>query len=157
LPAAPFILVMINYFDVLGILVSVDVTLDELDSALYNIQSRYHPDKLVKADAPLRAQALEISNNSNIAYNALKKVDSRIEHILALEGFDIKAASKDLPQELLLEAMSWREEEPANILKQYDELLDQIKQSIRKQDYSQGLELYIKLRFLKRFISELNA
>lgn len=95
---------MTDYYQLLGIPRSLNLSLDALQQRFYALSRELHPDRFMRKPEAERQQALENSSALNDAYRTLKDPIKRAQYVLAQEGFDIgEQRSKDVPPELLEE------------------------------------------------------
>lgn len=95
---------MTDYYELLGIPRSLDLSLDELQKRYYELSRQLHPDRFMQKPETEQQRALDLSSALNDAYRTLKDRVKRAQYMLSLEGFDIgEQRSKDVPPELLEE------------------------------------------------------
>ena len=95
---------MIDYYELLGIPRSLNVSLDELQKRYYALSRELHPDRFMNKPASERERAENAYSAVNDAYRTFKDPIRRAQYLLLLEGFDIgEQGSKDVPPELLEE------------------------------------------------------
>lgn len=75
----------IDFFKLLGIKRSFNLSLEELDARYFTLQMEKHPDRNKNGD--------EISADLNVAYRVLKNPVSRAEYLLTLSGY----SASDMP------------------------------------------------------------
>jgi len=93
-----------DYYELLGIPRSLNLSLDELQKRYYELSRQLHPDRFMQKPEAEQQRALDLSSALNDAYRALKDRVKRAQYMLSLEGFDIgEQRSKDVPPELLEE------------------------------------------------------
>jgi len=93
-----------DYYELLGIPRSLNLSLDELQKRYYELSRQLHPDRFMQKPEADQQRALDLSSALNDAYRALKDRVKRAQYMLSLEGFDIgEQRSKDVPPELLEE------------------------------------------------------
>jgi molecular chaperone HscB len=93
-----------DYYELLGIPRSLNLSLDELQKRYYELSRQLHPDRFMQKSAAEQQRALEMSSALNDAYRTLKDRVKRAQYLLSQEGFDIgEQRSKDVPPELLEE------------------------------------------------------
>jgi len=93
-----------DYYALLGIPRSLNLSLDLLQQRFYALSRELHPDRFMRHPEPERQRALETSSALNDAYRTLKDPIKRANYVLSQEGFDIgEQRSKDVPPELLEE------------------------------------------------------
>ena len=95
---------MTDYYELLGISKSLNLSLDVLQQRYYALSRELHPDRFMRRPEAERERALEMSSALNDAYRTLKDPIQRAQYVLSQEGFDIgEQRSKDVPPELLEE------------------------------------------------------
>ena len=95
---------MTDYYELLGIPRSLNLSLDELQKRYYELSRQLHPDRFMQKPEAEQQRALDLSSALNDAYRTLKDRVKRAQYMLSLEGFDIgEQRSKDVPPELLEE------------------------------------------------------
>lgn len=133
-----------------------------LDAKLFEKQREYHPDKYIHGTEELRKKVLEKSQEINYAYKILKNDFSRAEYILEQKGVNIK--TQKLDQGFLMEIFEWREQleskaELPNLQNTVTAIIDKtmhlLGYSLEKELYEQAKNEYIRLKFLKRFLEEI--
>ena len=95
---------MTDYFELLGIPRSLNISLDLLQKRYYELSRQLHPDRFMRSPESERQKALDMSSALNDAYRTLKDPVKRAHYVLGLEGFEIgEQRSNDVPPELLEE------------------------------------------------------
>ena len=95
---------MTDYYELLGIPRSLNLSLDDLQKRFYELSRQLHPDRFMQKPEAERARALDMSSALNDGYRTLKDPIKRAQYLLSVEGFDIgEQRSKDVPPELLEE------------------------------------------------------
>jgi molecular chaperone HscB len=93
-----------DYYELLGITRSLNLSLNELQKRYYELSRQLHPDRFMQKPEAEQQRALDLSSALNDAYRTLKDRVKRAQYMLSLEGFDIgEQRSKDVPPELLEE------------------------------------------------------
>jgi len=93
-----------DYYELLGIPRSLNLSLDDLQKRFYELSRQLHPDRFMQKPEAERARALDMSSALNDGYRTLKDPIKRAQYLLSVEGFDIgEQRSKDVPPELLEE------------------------------------------------------
>jgi molecular chaperone HscB len=93
-----------DYYQLLGIPRSLNLSLDELQKRYYELSRQLHPDRFMQKPEAEQQRALDMSSALNDAYRTLKDRVKRAQYLLGIEGFDIgEQRSKDVPPELLEE------------------------------------------------------
>jgi molecular chaperone HscB len=93
-----------DYYELLGVPRSLNLSLDALQLRYYELSRQLHPDRFMQKPEAERQRALDMSSALNDAYRTLKDPIKRAQYLLTLEGFDIgEQRSKDVPPELLEE------------------------------------------------------
>jgi molecular chaperone HscB len=77
---------MINYFELMSIPISFDIDPKQLETAYFDAQRRYHPDRLASKSGTERHEAAALSAGINEAYSTLKDPLLRARHLLASQG-----------------------------------------------------------------------
>lgn len=95
---------MTDYYALLGIPRSLNLSLEVLQNRFYELSRQLHPDRFMREPEAERQRALEMSSALNDAYRTLKDPIKRAQYVLSQEGFHIgEQRSKDVPPELLEE------------------------------------------------------
>lgn len=147
---------MINYFDLLGLPVSFDTDLTQLESAYFGAQRQYHPDRFVTKSSEERAKAAGLSANVNDAYHTLKTPLKRAQHLLALSGVTIldEANSTKPDKALLMEVMELQEAiaegNKPDISALIAETLKNLSQSFKNNDLEAAKTSTIRLSYLTK-------
>lgn len=95
---------MTDYFELLGIPRSLNLSLDTLQQRYYELSRELHPDRFMRSPEAERQRALDLSSALNDAYRTLKDPVKRAHYVLMREGFEVaEQRSKDVPPELLEE------------------------------------------------------
>jgi molecular chaperone HscB len=98
------ILGVTDYYQLLGIPRSLNLSLDELQKRYYELSRQLHPDRFMQKPAAEQQRALDMSSALNDAYRTLKDPVKRAQYLLSQEGFDIgEQRSENVPPELLEE------------------------------------------------------
>jgi molecular chaperone HscB len=93
-----------DYYELLGVPRSLNLSLDALQQRYYELSRQLHPDRFMQKPEAERQRALDMSSALNDAYRTLKDPIRRTQYLLTLEGFDIgEQRCKDVPPELLEE------------------------------------------------------
>ena len=93
-----------DYYQLLGIPRTLNLSLDELQKRYYELSRQLHPDRFMQKPQAEQQRALDMSSALNDAYRALKDPVKRAQYLLSQEGFDVgEQRSKDVPPELLEE------------------------------------------------------
>jgi len=82
-----------------------------LEKAYFAAQRQFHPDRFATRPAAERVEALQQATAINEAYEVLKSVRGRAEHLLALAGHTVPGGNGTTVSDpaLLMEALEWRE------------------------------------------------
>ena len=95
---------MSDYYELLGLPRSLNLSLDDLQQRYYDLSRQLHPDRFMRKPEAERQRALEMSSTLNDAYRTLKEPIKRAHYLLSLEGIEMgEQRSKDVPPELLEE------------------------------------------------------
>jgi molecular chaperone HscB len=149
-----------NYFQLFDLETKYVIDKKQLDQKLFEKQAKFHPDNHIFS--PSLQNNLEKSQELNLAYKVLKSDFMRAEYILILNGFDINI--QELDQDFLMETFEWREqlndyellpELKLEIVKNIDKTMLSLGHSLEKELYEPAKNEYIRLKFLKRFLEEI--
>lgn len=151
-----------NFFQLFDLKVHFYIDKNLLDQKLFEKQSQFHPDKHINDSSEIQEKILEKSQQLNYAYKILKSDFARAEHILHLQGIDL--ANERLSPAFLEETFEWRTRLSDN--DSLPNLKSEVEATIAKTLANMGLLLekklyneaksdYIKLKFLKRFLEEI--
>lgn len=99
-----------NYFELFGLPLAYELDLGLLEEKYLRISRNIHPDKFATAGAEMQAFALRAYAAINSAYDVLRDPLHRAEYLLESAGGKSAAQDKRVPQELLAEVMTLREE-----------------------------------------------
>lgn len=149
-----------NYFEVLELQEEFNVDMKKLEESYFQKQREFHPDKFVSNDDAATNVAIQKSTALNNAYKTLKDRFKRAAYIVELK----KELEPQAPQELLVEMMELREayeEEPENIVEDVREEIENLftgfAVSEKKNDYKKMTEIFVKIKYLQRFMTEVKA
>ncbi len=97
-------------FEVMGLPARFDLDLGELRSRYLHLARDLHPDRLLDRSPADQETVLRNSARLNEAYEVLRDPIQRAEYLLELSGGESAAGDKSVPQSVLIEALSLREE-----------------------------------------------
>lgn len=125
-----------NFFVLLGLPKSFEISLSDLDSRFRELQRGIHPDRFASADDASRRASMMLATQTNLAYQTLKSPLKRAVYLLELNGVDVQAESNTaMSPEFLMSQMMWREQvsdaRRDKNLPELDRLQLEIKGSIR--------------------------
>ncbi len=151
-----------NFFQLFDLKVSFDIDKNLLDQKLFEKQAQFHPDKHINDSTEIQDKILEKSQELNYGYKILKSDFSRAEHILSLQNIDL--SKEVLSPEFLEETFEWRTR--LNDTESLTDLRSEVQvdiratlanmgNSLKKELYHEAKNDYIKLKFLKRFLEEI--
>jgi len=93
-----------DYYKLIGIPRSLNLSLNDLQNRYYELSRQLHPDRFMQKPEVEQQRALDMSSALNDAYRTLKDPVKRAQYLLSQEGFDVgEQRSKDVPPELLEE------------------------------------------------------
>ena len=100
-----------DHFTCLGLTRSFALDGAVLEKAYFAAQRQFHPDRFATRPAAERLEALQQATAINEAYEVLKSVRGRAEHLLALAGHTVPGGNGTTVSDpaLLMEALEWRE------------------------------------------------
>lgn len=91
-----------DYFTLLTLPQNFSLDLTSLESAYFNAQRQYHPDRFVTKSASEKLAAAQKSADINEAYNTLKHPLKRAQHLLSLHGINaLEGADKATLMEMM--------------------------------------------------------
>ncbi len=96
-----------TYFDVFQIPVSFFPDQDALRKQYYRLSREFHPDL---GEAGQESERLQQSSQLNEAYRTLSNFESRVAHILKIEGVLNDTDKQELSPDFLMEMMEYNEE-----------------------------------------------
>lgn len=99
---------MQNLFEILSLPAAFPLNLKTLETAYFDAQRQWHPDRFVGKSEEQRAEAAQRSIWINDAYETLKNPLERAKHLLELQGIFIDDDTNP-PAQLLMEMMELRE------------------------------------------------
>jgi len=97
-----------DYFEVFGLPRALAIDPSTLEKTFHQLSRKYHPDYFTTAPESERVQAVRMTALINDAYRTLRNPVTRVEYLLALEGF--KADGSKVPQSLLMEVFEINEQ-----------------------------------------------
>jgi len=96
-----------DYFEVFGLSRALAIDPAALERTFHQLSRKYHPDYFTTAPETERVQAVRMTALINDAYRTLRNPVTRVEYLLAQEGF--KADGSKVPQSLLMEVFEINE------------------------------------------------
>jgi len=153
-----------NYFELLGLPVSVKIDQGKLAQKYFELQKKYHPDFFTQATEHEQDEALEISSQLNKALKIFKNREETIKYLLQLKNLLEEEEKYQLPPAFLMEMMELNEElsddSPAQIAAIDQELYSSIQPIIENYndatastaDLLKLKEYYYKKKYLQRIL-----
>jgi len=120
---------MTDYFSLLNILPAFDIDFAALETAYFQQQRLWHPDRFTGKPVAEKQAAMQRSVDINQGYNTLKNPLTRAQYLLQLSGIAVGTDKDSIKpaQPLLIEVMEWREQvEEGTELDKLDSLLKTI-------------------------------
>lgn len=144
-----------NFFELFQLPISFDVDPSLLNTKQLKLLGQLHPDKFITSSAQEKDISLKNSSLINKAFRVLKDPILRAEHIFLLKGIDTEN-QKITDNQFLMEAMEWRENgtSTAEIKKIWESTVNELKEKFHSNLYEEALQIFLKLKFIKRFIDE---
>lgn len=100
----------VTAFQLLGLPVGYEISLDDLDRRHHELSRRVHPDRFAAADSREKRFSLEWSTRLNDAYATLRDPLRRAEYLLAMHGVESQDESRTIMNPAFLdEQMDFRE------------------------------------------------
>lgn len=151
-----------NFFQLFDLAPKYIIDKHLLDQRLFEKQSLFHPDKHSNHSEAGQKEMLERSQEINLAYKTLKSDFLRAEYLLTLRDIDI--SKQELSPNFLMETFEWRERLEnkdsltslrIEILSNIDKTMETLGFNFEKELYDNAKNDYIRLKFLKRFLEEI--
>ncbi len=99
-----------NLFEVMGLSPTFELDHDDLRARYLHLARDMHPDRLLNRGPAEREIVLRNSARLNEAYEVLRDPMQRAEYLLEVSGGASAAVDKTVPQSVLIETLSLREE-----------------------------------------------
>ena len=129
-----------DYFVVFGLPRALAIDPSALEKTFHGLSRKYHPDYFTTAPETERVQAVRMTALINDAYRTLRNPVTRVEYLLALEGF--KPDGSKVPQSLLMEVFEINEQlEEVKAGQASVEQIDSLRAQIREKREQFDLEL----------------
>lgn len=115
-------------FEIFGLPCQFEIDSAALGNAYLNLQNQTHPDRFANASAQEKRLAVQWTTRINEAYKRLSNPVERAIYWCELQGEDPRGRQSNLPADLLMQQMEWREAlEDAEGVDDLDELLTQVR------------------------------
>src|SRR6056300_1192955 len=102
---------MQNYFDLLKIKKSFDISLESLEASYQELVREYHPDKNMDRSSVEQAKAFQNTSLINSAYETLKSPLKRATYLLELENINpFDETDTSMNMDFLMSQIELREE-----------------------------------------------
>ena len=156
-----------NYFSLFDLDERFDIDVATLEQKLLEKISKTHPDKFLfgsKEEVELATKKTALLNE---AYQILSDPIKRAKYILIKHSYLNDEQDLKMPQKLLIESMGKMDalqlsESYQDVLKLLDnalqeklEKLKEIQYYFIENNYQKSLEIYVELKFITRFLSEI--
>jgi molecular chaperone HscB len=129
-----------DYFEVFGLPRALTIDASALEKTFHQLSRKYHPDYFTTASETERVQAVRMTALINDAYRTLRNPVTRVEYLLAREGF--KPDGSKVPQSLLMEVFEINEQlEEVKAGRASIEEIDSLRAQIREKRERFDLEL----------------
>ena len=156
-----------NYFELFGIPVSINVDMAALAKKYFELQRQNHLDFFTQADEAAQQEAVEKSSDINKALRVLKNKDATIQYVLKLKGLVEEEEKYPLPPDFLMEVMELNENlsgdsaaaiadfentiyaDVQQIIERYDDA------TTSKDDLLKLKEYYYKKKYLQRILDRM--
>ncbi|KAG7201742.1 hypothetical protein KM043_004464 [Ampulex compressa] len=150
----------LNYFDIIGINKSYDVTIKEIHDKYRELQKLLHPDKFSTKTEREKEISASLSSLVNKAYSTLMHPLKRGFYLLELNNISVPEGTTNLNPEFLMEIME-RNEEVENakddkdkivrLLHENKEMLDTLTKDVtdafKKEDIESAKAALIKMKY----------
>ena len=120
--------VPVDYFTFFGLPQKLDVDVEHLERAFYELSRKLHPDLYARADKREQEWSLQQSSLLNDAYRALKDPIKRTEYILRLEGVELEEQSKTATEKARATGEIKKQVVPPDLLEEVFELNMQLEE-----------------------------
>jgi molecular chaperone HscB len=120
--------VPVDYFTFFGLPQKLDVDVEYLERAFYELSRKLHPDLYARADKREQEWSLQQSSLLNDAYRALKDPIKRTEYILRLEGVELEEQSKTATEKARATGEIKKQVVPPDLLEEVFELNMQLEE-----------------------------
>jgi len=164
-----------NYFELFSFTPSYNLDTALLAERYHELQRAVHPDKFAHSSEQDKRIAVQRTAQVNDGFTTLKDPLSRAEHILALQGIDLRHESTTVKDTVfLMQQMEWREalediahsQTPEDVIaelytsfdvsaKQKELKLAELLQSGSSSDLESAADLIRKLKFMAKLHIEL--
>lgn len=144
-----------NFFELFQIPIRFKIDLNSLNAALLQLLTHLHPDKFISASIEEKEISMKNTSLLNKAFRILKHPILRAEHILKLNGCNVED-QKINDNAFLIEAMEWRENKTSTkeITKIWESTVNELNEKFENARYDEALQIFLKLKFIKRFLDE---
>jgi molecular chaperone HscB len=153
---------MQNYFDLLKIKKSFDISLDSLEASYQELVREYHPDKNMDRSSEEQAKAFQNTSLINSAYETLKSPLKRATYLLELENINpFDETDTSMNMDFLMSQIELREELDSFKSNQdelgLDNFIDKIKSLINDnvKNISVNFQKEASLDIIKNLVREL--
>jgi molecular chaperone HscB len=158
-----------NYFELFGLPVQVNVDTAVLSRKYFSLQKQFHPDFFTQEDSLSQEEALEKSSEINRAFKTLKDPDATLFYILQLKGTATPDEKYQLPPDFLMEVMELNEnlsESTGEDIRAFEEkLYGEVKPLLESYDNSRVTQAelerlktyYYKKKYLHRILERMDG
>lgn len=157
-----------NHFQRMGLKISFNVNVDDLDQRYFDLQRHLHPDRFATRSGQEKALSQQQATTINDAYETLKEPLKRADYLIHLKGTDVLPEGCNLVNdtELLMETMELREalaeaetiaavdvlsKRAANDIKR---CIEQLSTLFASDDLEGACKLTTRLKYLKKLAEE---
>lgn len=121
----------LSFFELLGIRASYDVDPDEVRRKYLELARAIHPDRMTPDAEEVQRLSMRVSAQINQAFRVLLDPVLRAEYLLELAGGKSAADDKQVPQEVLMDTLSLREELEEARVASDQATLDRLRQEVQ--------------------------
>jgi len=143
----------LNAFEIFDINAQFTVDFKVLKNKFIELQSACHPDKFIGKDDE---QVISIVNSTHVnkCYKTLKTDIKRAELLLDLQNIKIEGA-QITDMEFLSNSFEWRESNMEDEVEgEYKLALKKFDEMYSKEEFVAAKDIFLKLKFYKRFLDE---
>jgi molecular chaperone HscB len=118
-----------DYFSFFGLPRKLNVDLQQLERAFYDLSRKLHPDRYAQSELREQQWSLEKTSQLNDAYRTLKDPISRTEYLLRTEGVNFGEQSKSATEEARASGKQKQQAIPPDMLEEVFELNMQLEEA----------------------------
>ena len=157
-----------NYFELFALNHAEQPNIHRLNTILFELQNKLHPDRFVTHDKSVQERAIAHSEIINEAYQTLKNPLKRLNYMLQLAGVEFESIGTDVSSKYALEAFELqeraaelndaaeRDEFIVELESKQKQLIDKCHQELAAANIQAAVESFAQIKFLNSLLSNLN-